>query len=97
MEEKVIKEDIAEKVSETRKPIDFKYAHLCLKCSCGSDYIIDKDVKGGLRIDLPTNDLATIKLVCRDCGHEMVLYYRESNKKDTDEVVEPSKEDTTKE
>jgi hypothetical protein len=80
-----IKEDLAEKVmSDTTKTdvVNFPYAHLCLKCSCGSNYIIDKDIKGGLRIELPTNDTAAIKLACRDCGHEMELYYRKSDKKD---------------
>ena len=91
-----IKEDLAQKITTdgaAKEATPYEYAHLCLKCSCGSNYIIDKDVKGGIRIDLPTNDVSAVKLVCRDCGHEMELYYRESSKKDDKEVAtEPSTE-----
>ena len=80
----VVKEDLAEKVindaATQKEVVSYEYAHLCMKCSCGSNYIIDKDIKGGLRIELPTNNTAAIKLVCRDCGHEMELYYRKSDK-----------------
>lgn len=73
--------------TEATKPTEeikhYEYAHLTMFCGkCNAKYIIDENVKGGIRINLPTTSTAQITLVCKDCNNTMGLFYVESAKKD---------------
>lgn len=58
----------------------YEYAHLVCACGkCGSKYVLQKDVKGGVHINLPTASNAEIVLVCKECKNTMALFYIESD------------------
>jgi hypothetical protein len=58
----------------------YEFAHLVVHCGkCNSKYVLDKDVKGGVQINLPTASNAELVLVCKECKNTMALYYVESD------------------
>lgn len=58
----------------------YEYAHLVCACGkCGSKYVLQKDVKNGLQINLPTASNAEIVLICKECKNNMALFYIESD------------------
>lgn len=69
----------------------YKYAHLVVHCGkCGSKYILEKDVEGGVQINLPTASNAEIVLVCKECKNTMGMFYVESDgssKTNKEEIV----------
>jgi len=65
------------KKQETKQ---YEYAHLVMHCGkCGSKYILEKDVKGGLQINLPTASNSDFILVCKECKNTMGLLFVESD------------------
>lgn len=75
----------------------YDYAHLVCACGkCGSKYVLQKDVKGGVQINLPTASNAEIVLVCKECKNTMALFYIESDGSSIPQGdVVPEKENTT--
>jgi len=100
-EKEVKKQEITQTSEGKEKPANYKeydYAHLVLFCgSCKSKYIVDENVKKGsaVQIFLPPTNVHEMRLVCKDCGNEMSLFYIESNKKDEITNKESIKEPVT--
>jgi len=68
---------------------EFKYGHLIFECSrCSHRETIEKDVKDGISIFLPTTNKHEWVIVCPRCKNKMRFFYMESFKKDP-EPVEP--------
>jgi hypothetical protein len=78
---------------------NYDYGHLVLFCGkCKSKYILEENVPNGqaVRIVLPPTNTAEMRLVCRDCGNEMALFYVESNKKKEENEVTKIDQSTDK-
>lgn len=58
----------------------YEYAHLVVHCGkCNSKYVLEKDVKDGVQINMPTASNAELVLVCKECKNTMALYFVESD------------------
>lgn len=78
-----MEQELDNTIENKQEVVKYDYAHLTMLCGkCGSKYILEENVKGGIRIDLPTTSSAQITLVCKECGNSMGMFYVESTKKD---------------
>jgi hypothetical protein len=86
-------------MDEEKKEVkQFEFADLHLECSsCGGDYILQKKIKGGIQIILPTTDSHELALVCEKCNAKLKLYYTESSKLILDEVITKQEEEVVNE
>jgi len=58
----------------------YDFAHLVVHCGkCNSKYVLQKDVEGGVQINLPTASTSELVLVCKECKNTMALYFVESD------------------
>jgi ornithine cyclodeaminase/alanine dehydrogenase-like protein (mu-crystallin family) len=58
----------------------YDFAHLVVHCGhCNSKYVLEKDVEGGVQINLPTASTSELVLVCKECKNTMALYFVESD------------------
>jgi len=60
----------------------YEYGDLTVGCKCGHTQVVDKAIKGGISIPIPTCDERSIELVCEECGSSLKLYFTESSKED---------------
>ena len=58
--------------------VDYEFGDLYLKCSCGKEEKLNYSGVEGIRIDLAATNSHEIRLVCSECGHEMVLFFKEA-------------------
>lgn len=76
------KEIVEQKVKQ------YEYAHLVIHCGkCNSKYVLEKDVKGGVQLNLPTASNAEWVLVCKECKNTMAMYFVESDGASKKEVL----------
>jgi hypothetical protein len=71
--------------------IDFEFGDLYVKCGCGYESL---EIPGlqGLQILLPATNVDKIHLVCRGCGANLTMFYKESaNKEELRNQVELEK------
>jgi hypothetical protein len=67
---------------------EYAYGHLIFECNrCSHRETIEKDVKDGISIFLPTTNKHEWVIVCPRCKNKMRFFFLESFKKD--ETVEP--------
>lgn len=58
----------------------YEYAHLVVHCGkCNSKYVLEKDVKDGIQVNMPTASNSELVLVCKECKNTMALYFVESD------------------
>ena len=58
----------------------YEYAHLVVHCGkCNSKYVQEKDVTGGIQVNMPTASNSELVLVCKECKNTMALYFVESD------------------
>ena len=58
----------------------YEYAHLVVHCGkCNSKYVLEKDVKGGVQLNMPAASNSELVLVCKECKNTMALYFVESD------------------
>lgn len=62
----------------------FEYGDLTLECKCGKIKTVDKAIKGGISIPLPTvsKEDRFIGFMCEECGAMLKLYFEESSPED---------------
>lgn len=66
---------------------EFEYGHLIFECNrCSHRQTIEKDVRHGISISLPTTNKHVWTISCPKCKNTMKFFFLESFKKD--EVVE---------
>jgi len=67
---------------------EYEYGHLIFECNrCSHRETIERDVKNGISIFLPTTNKHEWVIVCPKCKNKMRFFFLESFKKD--EPVEP--------
>ena len=76
---------------------EFKYGHLMFECyRCSHRETIEKDVKDGISIMLPTTNKHEWSIVCPRCQNKMRFFFVESFKKDDEVIVEEAPKKKTK-
>ena len=71
----------------------YEYAHLVVHCGkCNSKYVLEKDVKDGIQVNMPTASNSELVLVCKECKNTMALYFVESDGASKKVDAEPTTE-----